>query len=43
MSSLNEHIDVVFYSVHSINLPDWDFEAQSLHHTLSAYYLAVYA
>jgi len=41
--SLSEHTDVVFYSGHSINLPDWDFGAQSLQLTLTAYYLTVYA
>ena len=41
--SPSDYIGVVFYSGNSINLPDWDFGAQSLQLTLTAYYLAVYA
>ena len=41
--SPNDYIDIVFYPGNSINLPDWDFGAQSLQLTLTAYYLAVYA
>ena len=41
--SLSEYIRFVFYYGQSINLPDWDFGAQSLQLTLTAYYLTVYA
>jgi len=34
--SPSEYTGVVFYSGHSINLPDWDFGAQSLQLTLTA-------
>jgi hypothetical protein len=41
--SLSEYISVAFYSGKGISPLDWDFEAQFLQLSLTAYYLAVYA
>jgi hypothetical protein len=42
--SLNEYIDIVFYSGNSINLPDYGISRLNpFNFTLTAYYLTVYA